>query len=376
MRIGIDARSMYVKLGRGLKSHCYNLITSLKDIDRTNEYFLFYNTSEIDQNTLQLTTNFIPYQFSYLGGNRWFLWEQLGLPAQLRRLKIDVFHATANTVPVLGSQNTVLTLHDTLMFEEDAEHYRGTTGFYIHQIQPILYKRVRKIITCSEYSKKRIMTLFNIEDSKINVIYNGISSYYKPISLDIVESIKRKFNIAGNYIFSIGSSAKRKNVFTLIEGYLDLLKNHKVSEKLVIAGTHDWFKKQCAEYVPDCINNPQVILLPYVSLDELIALYNGATLFVFASIGEGFGLPPLEAMACGAPVIASHYTSLPEVLGDAAHLIDTKKHENIASAILLLISKRGLREEYRSRGFDQVKKFLWSNTALQTLETYKEILPA
>lgn len=373
MRIGFDARSLFAKNGKGLKSYSYYLIKSLMEIDQENQYFLFYNENEDENNNLLLKKNFIPVRCFQRGGERFFLWEQYKLPIELRRAKIDFIHYPVNTVSAFYTRNAVLTLHDMLMFEEDIDNFKGKNKFYIRYFQPLFIRRVKKVITISNYSKERIVQRLKLNPDKVSVIYNGISDDFKITDPETINKTKEKLKIYGEYIFSVGANTKRKNIPTLIKAYLDLRRNNDVNEKLVISGIKDSTKNNLEIDFPELVGNPNVILLRYLEKEDLVSLYNGAKLFVFPSVGEGFGFPPLEAMACGAPVIASYYTSMPEVLEDAAYLIDTKDYVKLAETMLLFLQNDALRSKFKEKGFERIKEFSWHKAAIQTLGVYEQL---
>lgn len=370
MRIGIDVRAIFMKEAKGLKSYCQHLISNLEQIDRVNEYILFYNENDSVEEGPQLPPNFLLKQCYQKGGERFYLWEQGRLPFELRRQKIDVFHATANEGPILSTSKTILTLHDMLMFEEDASRFRGKDRIYMNMMQSLLYPRVKKIITVSEYSKKRIIQRLGVSPDVVSVVYNGISEDFRILEKSNVDEVKKKYDISDDYIFSVGANTERKNIVSLIEAYLIISSQEIIKEKLVISGISDSTRKKFEVLFPRIIHNPDIIFLPYVDRDELVGLYNGAKLFVFPSIGEGFGFPPLEAMACGTPVIASLYTSMPEILGDSAYLIDTKNSRAIADAIRLFLANETMRKEYKKKGLKRAQFFSWRRTAEQTLDIY------
>ena len=370
MRIGIDARAIYSRNGKGLKFYSYHLISNLMRLDKKNQYYLFYNENDSKSDEMVLTQNFFAKECFQRGGERFYLWEQLKLPIESKRANIDIFHSPANTVSIFGMQKTILTLHDMLMFEEDIDNLKGKYTFYMRYLQTYFYKKAKCIITVSNYSKDRIVKMLGINPDRINVIYNGIGDEFKVIDKERVMATKEKFNISGDYIFTVGANTKRKNVSALIKAYLELVESEAVREKLVISGVDEHTRKDFERLCPGLKDSLNVKFLPYMATKDLVALYSGAKLFVFPSLGEGFGFPPLEAMACGTPVIASSYTSMPEILGDAAYLIDAKKSDEISKAIKLFLNNDALRADYRIKGFKRAKLFFWEETARKTLDVY------
>jgi len=370
MRIGIDVRTLFKKDTKGLGAYCNYLLEGLQKIDSKNQYILFYNEDDTNRK-LTLPVNFFLNQCAQKGGERFFLWEQYRLPKEIKRNKIDIFHFPTNTVSCFALQDSILTLHDMLMFEEDQANFKGKQKFYIHYFQPHFISKIKRIITVSEFSKKRIIDRLKVAPERITVIYNGISEMFKQIEPVKKEGLLRNLGIEGDYIFTVGANSKRKNISALLKAYLNLLRNTPLKEKLVISGINQATRNDLNIEIPWLSECTQIVFLPYIAHEELIALYNGAKLFVFPSIAEGFGFPPLEAMACGVPVIASYYTSIPEVLGDSAYLVDTKEPSEISKAIKLLLENDFLRREYSEKGLKRAKNFSWLKTAQETLQVYE-----
>jgi glycosyltransferase involved in cell wall biosynthesis len=266
----------------------------------------------------------------------------------------------------------VVTIHDTKPFENKSDFWKEE--FYTKTLQPAALRKAQRIITPSLYSKKSIVEKLKISDSKIEVIYQGMGKQFKVIEdKQALGRIGLKLKLDGKFILTVGGETPSKNISRLIEAYA-LLKKKNVSHQLVITGirNQDVLAKHLAEAQKLGIE-AQVKIFGYVDEEDLIGLYNLTDLFIYPSLFEGFGFPPLEAMACGAVVAASNATSIPEVVGDAGLLFDGKNIQNMADSMHQLIKDETLRKDLTRKGFERVKQFEWRLAAQKTLAIYKEI---
>jgi glycosyltransferase involved in cell wall biosynthesis len=228
------------------------------------------------------------------------------------------------------------------------------------------------VIVPSQSTKTDVMRLYGVNPEKIAVIYEGYDEeVYKPQdNLAPIEEVKREYNISGKYILYVGTLEPRKNIPRLVEAFHSLKKG-EVEHKLVVAGKLGWLYKDIFTTVTKLNLENEVIFTGYIPQKELPILMGGAEVFAYPSLYEGFGLPPLEAMACGTPVIASNTSSLPEVIGDAGILVDPYNSKEIAQAMYRLISDEGLRQQMHQRGLNRAKMFSWEKTAQQTLKVFE-----
>jgi len=234
-------------------------------------------------------------------------------------------------------------------------------------------KRSHHIITVSENSKSEIIKYLNVSEEKISVIYGGYADIFKLESDDRLSSdVKRKYNITGNYLLYVGTLEPRKNLLGLIRAYAQ--SRAKDDFILVLAGGKGWQYENIFKLVRELKLENRIIFTGYVPENDLPGLYQGATLFVYPSFYEGFGLPPLEAMACGLPVIVSHTTSLPEVVGDAGVYVDPNDVEQISFSIDTVLSDSELRQTLIQRGLERAKLFSWEKAAKETLKLYQKVV--
>jgi len=373
MKIGIDARVLYMPVLKGIGIYLHNLLINLSEIDQKNEYILYYDTRQNLVSRFPRKSNFITKGISIRKGDRFYLWEQVRLPLETARDKIDIFHSPANTTMLLSRCPIIVTIHDVTL-QETLRQANLENGYH-RLLQPFILRRAKRVITPSAYSRSRIEEIMKIPKNKINVIHNGISDYFKVINNNgQIERTKREFGITGGFILSVGGESPWKNVSGLIKAYSILVKKGMINQQLVITGIRT---KSILENHFDEIDKlrlqDKVLILGYIPENKLINLYNAAEVFVYQSVKEGFGFPPLEAMACGVPVIASNKSSIPEISGEAALLVDASNPDNISDAVINLLRDNSLKQRLISEGFKRVKKFTWKKTAEETLNLYEEV---
>jgi glycosyltransferase involved in cell wall biosynthesis len=236
-------------------------------------------------------------------------------------------------------------------------------------------KKAARIATVSEYSRQDLLNIYKLTPEKVAVTYNGIGSSFvpRPAVPNEAEEIRRRFGVSRDFLLAVGSLQPRKNLVRLIRAYARLRgEREDFSPQLVIVGRKLWLASEIFDEVKRQRWADDVILTGYVTDADLPALYRAARAFVYPSLFEGFGLPPLEAMACGTPVVTSDVSSLPEVAGDAALLIDPNDERALADALIEIVNNEGLRAELREKGIAQAKKFTWREAAEKTLSLYRE----
>jgi len=293
-----------------------------------------------------------------VGINTGYLWEQVDLFLYLKRLGTPILLNLANTAPFIYS-NQIIVIHD-LAFLRYPEWFSKKFYLFYRILVPRLAKKARKIITVSNFSKKEIINLLGIYSKKVDVVYNGITEkfFWDP-------SIKKE-----NFILAVSSLNPRKNFKNLVLAFKKLkLKKYKL---LIVGSKNKIFSN--IEIQKLLMEIPNVEFTDYVSDEELIHLYQKAKLFVYPSFYEGFGLPPLEAMACGTPVIVSNVASLPEVCGDAAYYINPYSVNDIARGIYTVLSDEKLQRELIIKGLERVKLFSWEKSARKLIKIIEEVL--
>ncbi len=374
MKIGIDARSLLRQERAGLEQYLANLIFNLAKIDRENQYFLFFNfiRPQYQKFLPQLTSeNFhniicrIPSKIM----NRLF---KIHFPVEFCIGKLDIFHGPRHRLLPSIFARCVLTIHD-LMFLAHPEFLKPEWVKSFEKEIPNGIKRADLIIADSEFTKNEIIEKWNISQEKIKVTYLGVGEEFYPIEDEIIiAKVKHKYGIKNKYILYVGNIEPKKNLIRLIEAFFQL-RNSITGYNLVITGGKSWFFDHVFQKVNELNLQKEVIFTGYISDEELPALYNGADIFIFPSLYEGFGIPVIEAMACGTPVITSNVASLPEVVGEAGVLVDPFNLEEITTAMYQLLTDTNLHTKLKEKGLQRAKLFSWEKTARETLAVYKEL---
>jgi len=381
MKIGINAHYLQ-KNGSGITSYLFNLINNLLLIDQKNEYLLIFNNQEnnlfidnIYPNLKQKVSSPLNYRLKEKSLKSQLIkvaWEKLFLVYEIKREKVEIFHDPAFSAPLLGSIPVIVTVHD-LAFLRYPHAFTWKTLCYFKAFLKQTLRRADIIISVSESVKKDLLDLYEISANKIVVIHEGTDEYFKKLyNKEDINRIKKKYKISGDYLLSVSAINPRKNIIRILHAYKILL-DKKIDIKLVLVGKKAWLYQNIEKELVKLHLSNKVIFTGHISKEELRILYNGASVFLYPSLYEGFGLPLLEAMACGTPVITSNISSMPEVVGPAGVLVNPLKCEEIAEGIIKLITDKGLRYKKICLGFERVKKFSWKETAKKTLSVYEKL---
>jgi glycosyltransferase involved in cell wall biosynthesis len=286
--------------------------------------------------------------------------------------ELDIIHNPCQ-IPTLFNfkQKCIITVYDLtpLLFSETHEKGRVLMHKYLF---PLILKKSDKIISISHHTKNDIIKHFKIPEDNIKVIHLAANENYKPLNENEINNIKQKYNLNYPFILYVGTLEPRKNIPTLLKAFYKL-KKQGIKHKLVITGKKGWKYKSIFETIEKLNLQKDVIFTGYVPDEDLPALYNAADLFVYPSIYEGFGLPPLEAMQCGTPVITSNTSSLPEVVGDAGIMVNPYDVDELANKMYEVLTNDGLREELSKKGIERAKLFSWKKCAEEHLKVYEEV---
>jgi len=379
MRIGIDAR-FAVRSRRGIGNYTLGLINHLAELDHQNEYLLYVDSDD-QERVLPTQENF---RARKIGPANYAVWEQLLLPARAKEDRVDVLHCTGNTAPILLDRRIrlVVTIHDMMylktgsLLPRSACRHQRLGRVYRSVIVPRAARHAARVVTVSHFSKEEILThLPFLRDEDVVVVYEAGNDTYHPLDRDdAVQQVRCRYGISGNYILSLGGIDPRKNTRLLVQSFLELKHQGTISERLLVVGVPKCAQTMFFDHADSSTCRGETLFLDFVSEEDLLLLYNGATVFVYPSLFEGFGLPPLEAMACGTPVISSNTTSIPEIAGDAALLIDPTDGNCLKRVLADLLHDRCLCEQLTRRGFDRVRQFSWQKTAAETLAVYESLL--
>jgi glycosyltransferase involved in cell wall biosynthesis len=300
------------------------------------------------------------------------LWHRLRLPlwVELFSGKLDIFHSPDFALPPVRRACTVLTVHD-LSFMRVPECSQPSLRTYLLRVVPPSVRRADVVLADSESTRSDVIELLGVSPDRVRVIYPGVDEGFRLVQdTRVLADVRRRYRLPEHFVLSVGTLQPRKNLPRLIEAYAQARMDADV--KLVIAGGTGWMYEGIFRRVEELGLQSEVHFPGYVADDDLPALYTLADLFVFPSLYEGFGLPPLEAMACGTPVVTSNVSSLPEVVGDAALMVDPRDVEALANAMRRALGEPSLRSAMVQRGLAQAQGFTWARAAGQLLRLYHE----
>lgn len=369
MHVAIDAHSVGTGLA-GNESYITNLIEALAEIDTTNRYTLYVTKRE----AVERFANRWPHvKVRVTLPHTPIVRIPLTLSAELRRNPVDLLHVQF-TAPPLAPCPIVASIHD-LSFEHLPQTFRRRSRLQLRMTVRRTARKAAEIITISDYSKRDIVDSYHISPDRITVTPLAAPYHFGPVnSSEALVSVREKYAIgSGDYFLAVGSIQPRKNLVRLIRAYSRLVdaRGRKHVPKLVLVGKRAWLFKETLDSVAHHRLEDSVVFTGHVPEVDLPALYSGALCFVYPSYFEGFGLPPLEAMQCGTPVIAGNRTSLPEVVGEAGLLVDPFDVEALAGAMAKMLDEPDLREGLRVKGLERARLFSWKETARQTLKVYE-----
>lgn len=378
MRIAIDARPASHPQPGGFKRYTEQLLHALAQTDTQNQYYVYFDRAPA-RDFFAGNPNFVSVILPAHGSARVVWREQHGVPQQASRDAADVIHFPANTGAWRLPCPAVVTMHDIIFWDErpnlQASHSREKIkryGMYYYNrfAARAALQRAKHLITVSEYSKQQIIARFHISPERITTIYSGLSESFRLLGATEKNATREKFNLHKPFLLGLVSASPRKNTRGLLDAYAALAPTLRETHELVLVWTHGLFQEPLTRHIQAHGLENQVRSLQNISDADLVGLMNLATLFVFPSLDEGFGLPPLEAMACGAPVVASNRASLPETLGDAAVLTDASDARVLAQSISELLEHPARLQELRARGLKWAARYSWQRCARETIEIY------
>ncbi len=308
--------------------------------------------------------------------------EQVLIPGLLWREKYDLVHFPTGTNPLLMNKPLVITIHDMIEFFEKVPDFlplkekskRLLMHHYVRLVQIFIARKSSIVITVSEYSKNDIVKILGIPNSRIRVVPNAQSDIFVPKNERSVFDFRSRLALPEKFLLSIGSTSSRKNILNLLEIYSLLPKKIQDHYPLIILWTHSMLENQARNRASELGIGNHLRFLSSVSDQEMVLLYNSASIFVFPSCYEGFGLPILEAMSCGVPVIASNLTSIPEVAGNAALLVDPNDKQGFSNALAEILLDEEKQKDLIARGKVRSAQFSWKKTAQATINVYKEVI--
>lgn len=361
MRIAINATILDNK-PTGLGIYTINIIKEISKLINNQDSIIVYTSCpKIFKGypvTIKKVSPLVQPQNGKIGGVMRFLWSQIILPLRLKKDKIDLLYSTTHHGLIITPVKQIITIHDILPLKYPKQ-YR-LQYYYFKYILPILIKKSKKIVTVSKNTQKELSSNYHISEGKIDVIYNSFDKehFYKVKSIDFKEEF-------GDYLLFIGASFPHKNLERAIRAFIS--SNIESKYKLIVVGGREDYKNQVIQqFSKKELSN--ILFINYVSYEKLPILYSNAKALIYPSLYEGFGIPPLEAMACGCPVIASNTSSIPEVCDDAANYFNPENISEISNAIRTVLNDNSLREILIKKGYKRIKHFSWKDSAKKLLD--------
>lgn len=428
MVIGFDASRAFVEQRTGTENYSYNLLRALSKIDRENQYIVYIRRVPRESQVLRVPQGEWSSNFHFVEIPLTRLWTQVGLAYRTWIDKLDLLFIPAHTIPIFGKPGikTIVTIHD-LGYEFLPQYHQFPQKYYLNWSTVYASKYATKLIAVSCATKNDLIKKLNCDPEKIEVIYEGVEAekYQRKYEDAFVKNVLKKYAINGEYVLSVGTIQPRKNYINLIKAFKNLesgipstrlragknpfnqvqgrhesrnnvipdpdlignpesIKINKNSDslQLIIVGKKGWMWEEIMKYPKKLSIEDKVRFLEYVADTELGVLYKNALCLVQTSLYEGFGLPVLEAMASGCPVIASNTSSLPEVVGEAGILVDPNNINSITDAIIKVTSEQATLQQAQGKtsdklkrlGLERVNEFTWRKTAEKTLELFEQVI--
>jgi len=365
MKIGFDARMID---WAGVGTYTYNVLESLKEIDKENQYVLL-----CEQKTMSQVPEADNFDKRIVSESVFSSFHQLFFSLSLKKHSLDVFHAPYFTFPLFLSCPSVVTIHDLIPLVFPLSMPSKIGRAYYQRANKKALNKAKMIIAVSESTKNDLLNNYDVSKEKIRVICDGVSEKFKAVQdRTLLSRVKKRYGIRSRFLMNVGNPKPHKNWPGLIEAFAESGKKVKDC-RLVLVGSRDPRYPEIERLIRKLQLKDRVIVTGFVDEGDMPLLYNAAEALVLPSFYEGFGLPVLEAMACGTPVLSSSSSALPEVCGDAALMVDANEPANLVAGIERILSDEKLRRELSDKGTKRAKLFSWKQTAQKTLEVYQEI---
>jgi glycosyltransferase involved in cell wall biosynthesis len=370
MRIGIEAQRIFRKNKHGMDYVVLQEILELQKMDHRNEYFVFVapGPDVCVTDTPNVHVILVP-------GNFYPLWEQWALPRAAAEARVELLHCTSNTAPIWCNIPLVLTLHDIIFLEprdkRNRSLYQNMGWLYRRLVVPRILKKCRRIITVSEFEQGNIVKKLGLTRQQVVMIYNGYNKWFRP--MNDPDCIFAKYMAERGYLFFLGNTDPKKNTERTLIAYSKYLERSTVKRKLLMADLDrqyldDIISRNHIENIRPCLEMPG-----YIANTDLPYVYSAAFAFLYTSLRESFGIPLLEAMACGTPVVTSNTSSMPEIAGQEAILVNPESADDICNQLLRLETDEAFYQQQVQLGLNRVKLFSWKFTAEQLLNLYNAV---
>lgn len=370
MRIGIEAQRIFRKNKHGMDFVVLQEIKELQKMDTPHDYFVFVKPGvdrciESSEHVHIIEVNCPSYP----------LWEQWALPRAARKAGVDILHCTSNTAPIWCDIPLVLTLHDIIFLEprdkKNKSLYQNLGYFYRRWNVPRILKKCRRIITVSDFELGNIKQKLQLPDSQLKMIYNGYNEWFRPIEND--KQQYRKYIADAGYFFFLGNTDPKKNTERTLVAYAKYLELSEVKRPLLMADLDQEYLNGIIERNGIEAIRDHIVMPGYIINSDLPYIYNNAFAFLYTSLRESFGIPLLEAMACGTPVITSNKSSMPEIAGHDAILINPESSDEIALKMLQLERDTDFYQRQKAVGLERAKLFSWRKTTENLLRLYEDV---
>lgn len=375
MKIGIEGQRLYRKKKHGMDMVALELIRNLQKIDSVNEYVIFVKNDQ-DDTCIPAAPNF---KIVKLPGGSYPLWEQIALPRAAQKEGCDVLHCTGNTGPVFCKLPLIITLHDIIylesisLFKKAGTWYQKMGNMYRRWIVPPVVRKSAKVVTVSNFEQERIRNFMGLGDNLVT-IYNGVGEHFRKIT-DEKQLMKAKsdYGLPDHFLFFLGNTDPKKNTPNVLKAFAAFNACSEVKYKLVMLDYEESALMQVLNAIGCAAIRKDIIMTGYVPNLQLPAIISQCEVFLYPSLRESFGIPILEGMACGVPVITSSTSSMPEIAGDAAAIVDPENPEEIAAAIELILNDEQYRNTLCEKGIKRAARFSWRIMAEHYLELYNEM---
>lgn len=379
MKIGIEAQRLFRAKKHGMDMVALALIKNLQRIDTVNEYVIFVKPDQ-DTSCLPAADNFkvveLSSAFGYAG------WEQIELPKAAKKEACDLLHCTSNTAPLMTDIPTLVTLHDIIylesvsIFKKEGTWYQKLGNMYRRFVVPTVVRNAAKVITVSSYEKRRIQHFFKLNETQLTAVYNGVGEHFEKVT-DVVTltKIKEKYQLPERFFFFLGNTDPKKNTKGVLQAFADFNKKQSQKYHLVMLDYDQVALTKLLQQIDAEALQEFIHLTGYVPNEELPAIISQAQAFLYPSLRESFGIPILEGMACGVPVITSTTSSMPEVAGEdgAAILVNPLQTQEITKAMQRVVEDQALAKLLTEKGILRAKQFSWGHMAKSVLALYQEV---
>lgn len=374
MRIAINAQKLsfaHSYQSGGISRYIYHLLTELRGLPSAHTFEVFAPRAPLDaalapdgRFRIKPTGTLTEHPLARI------IWEQLLLPLELRG-RCDLLHGTAFALPLAWKGPAVVTIFD-LSFLRYPACFNRSNRVYLTISTRIAARRARRVLTISQHARREVVELLGVPAARVLTTYCAVDSRFRPLPRAEVEAFRSQRGLPERFILYLGTLEPRKNVSTLLRAYARLRREWRQAPDLVLAGSRGWLYQDLFRIIEEHGLRPHVLLPGYVDGREQPLWYNAAAVFAYPSLYEGFGLPPLEAMACGTPVVASNASSLPEVVGEAGLLVPPLDETALASNLRRVLENDELAARLREAGRERAAQFSWRRMARETLQCYEE----